>query len=453
MQLPIREAYCPGHFGNSYEAMWPREMAAYLAEIRHWGFNRFGDWMTCTDVCNPYATDAYWNLPLEMYSRKKAAFRAAQELGMANDLILTPNHVFLDQLRPDLLATKAPKIFGQLLCPSKPEARTIMLENADRQFRDLAESGVRIDSFTAFAYDYGGCACADCAPWILTWARLVRDIHAVAQRYYPEIEPWLCAWWWTEEEHVLFNDWAAREAPGWAKAIIFHIPYGRTRFADLPVPEGCRRLAFIHIGYGDVPGNGDIYAKHGAVVASQRLSATLDEIATMGAEGFQAYSEGQFDDINKALVAGLSSGQFDDASAVLRAYSARYFGASPAQAERWASWLAAWGDRAAVDLPAATQEFEALSREATPGWRLEHLRSKLTLERLDREIGPEGEWDARRLALADAFWAEQERLQRDAYRLGPVRHIFAPKFSPPKWYESWRAVSGAAAAQAMPEEA
>ena len=121
------------------------------------------------------------------------------------------------------------------------------------------------------------------------------------------------------------------------------------------------------------------------------------------------------------------------------------------QAERWAcGWRP--GGCAAVD-PAAPRASEALSREATPGWRLEHLRSKLTLERLDREIGPEGEWDARRLALADAFWAEQERLQRDVYRLGPVRHIFAPKFSPPKWYEAWRAVTGAVAAQAMPEEA
>ena len=32
--LSVRECYCPAHFGNSYEAMGPREMAAYLAEIK-----------------------------------------------------------------------------------------------------------------------------------------------------------------------------------------------------------------------------------------------------------------------------------------------------------------------------------------------------------------------------------------------------------------------------------
>lgn len=453
MSFPIREAYCPAHFGNSYEAMWPREMAAYLAEMRSWGFNRFGDWMTATDVCNPYASDAFWSLPMEQLARKKAAFRAAQALGMELDLILTANHVYLDQLRPDLEATKTKKIFGQLLCPSKPEARAIILANADRQFRDLAESGIRLSSFTAFAYDFGGCACEQCAPWILTYARLNREIHQIARRYFPEIEPWFCAWWWTPEEHALMNDWAATEAPGWLKAIVFHIPYGQTCYAEVPVPAGCRRLAFVHIGYGDVPGNNDIYTKYGATVAARRLPETLRAMGAAGTEGFQAYSEGQFDDVNKALLAGLASGTLPDAESVLHAYAERYFDASDQDAARWAAWLAAWGDRTAVNLEEAEREFASLAAGARPGWRLEQLRSKLTLEKLDRALSAEGEWDERRLALADAFWAERERLQRDVYRLGPVRHIFAVTFRPPVWYESWRAVAGGGRAGELASEA
>ena len=50
--FPIRECYCPAHFGNAYEAMGPREMAAYLDEMKWMGFNRYSDWMTTTDVCN-----------------------------------------------------------------------------------------------------------------------------------------------------------------------------------------------------------------------------------------------------------------------------------------------------------------------------------------------------------------------------------------------------------------
>ena len=74
--FPIRECYCPAHFGNSYEAMGPREMAAYLAELKWMGFNRFADWMTTTDVCNPYTSDATWDLAKDLLDRKKKAFRA-----------------------------------------------------------------------------------------------------------------------------------------------------------------------------------------------------------------------------------------------------------------------------------------------------------------------------------------------------------------------------------------
>src|SRR5512133_747312 len=158
----IRECYCPAHFGNSYEAMWPREMAAYLAELKWMGFNRYGDWITATDACNPYASDARWDLGREQLHRKKQAFRAAQGLGLDLSLIITPNDVYLDQLRPEYAAEKAKKIIGQLVCPSHPEGRKVILGNFERLFQDLADAGLRFSAFTAFAYDYGGCNCEKC---------------------------------------------------------------------------------------------------------------------------------------------------------------------------------------------------------------------------------------------------------------------------------------------------
>ncbi len=435
----FRECYCPAHFGNSYEAMWPGEMAEYLAEMKHWGFNRYADWITTTDVCNPYASEAYWDLAMEQLDRKKRAFRAAQELGFDLNLVVTLNHVYLDQLRPERAAEKDPRIFGQLVCPSRPGVRQLILDNFERWFADFAGAGIRLDAFTAFAYDYGGCACSRCRPWILTFARLLKEIHSIAEKHHPGIEPWVCSWWWTPEEHALFNQWAAEEAPGWLKAMTLHIEYGQTRFKDVPVPEGCRKLAFVHIGYSDNAAVRDLYAKWGAVTAPTRLPRTLDEIAAQGAQGFQAYSEGVFDDVNKALVAGLGSGKFGDAGEVLRAYAQRYFNARADQARAWAHWLAAWGDRTLPPLPEAARELERLAAEAPSTWRLEHWRSKVKLEALDRQIGAPGagEWTDATLRLARGFWAEQEHLQRRVYGLGPVRHVFARKFSPPRWYDSW----------------
>jgi hypothetical protein len=441
--FPIRECYCPAHFGNSYEAMGTREMAAYLAEMKWLGFNRYADWMTTTDICNPYTSDATWDLAKEQLDRKKKAFRAAQDLGFGLNLIVTPNHVYLDQLRPHYAAVKTPKIFGQLVCPSQPEARRLILQNFERWFGDLADAGLRFSAFTAFAYDYGGCGCDKCQPWIVTFAQLMKEIHALAQRRHPDLEPWFCSWWWTPEEHIQLTDWAARQAPGWLKAVTLHIEYGQTRPKDVPLPAGCRKLAFVHIGYGDQR-DAEVYGRQGAVIAPQRIPQTLRELAAFGADGFQAYSEGVFDDANKALLAGIGAGRFQDADQTLRAYAQRYFGASAEQAADWAKWLAAWGNRRQVPLPAAADELVRLTGDGEPGWRLDHWRIKVELESLDRAIGrpAENEWTAERLALADRYFATRERLYREVYRLGPVRHVLNPRFMPPDWETSWRKASG-----------
>lgn len=446
VQFPVRECYCPAHFGNSYEAMWPREMAAYLAELKWMGFNRYGDWITTTDVCNPYTSDATWDLAKEQLDRKKKAFRAAQELGLGLNLIVTPNHVYLDQLRPHYAAKKARGIFGQIICPSNPEARKLILENFERWFADFADSRLRLSTLTAFAYDYGGCACEKCSPWILTFGRLMKEVHALALRRHPDIEPWCCSWWWKPEEHAQFNEWAAKEAPGWLKGMTLHIEYGQTRFKEVPLPAGCRTMAFVHIGYPDGNQTRDTYAKWGPVIAPRRIPETLANLAQLGADGFQAYSEGMFDDCNKMLLAGIGSGRFRDADEALRSYAQRYFAASPERAAEWARWLAAWGNRTTAPLPAAAEQLDRLAEGVRPTWRLEHWRSKVELETIDRAIGrpADNEWTPEKLALADKFWAAQERMFREVYRLGPVRHVLNPRFHTPFWFESWQKAVGSA---------
>lgn len=449
--FPVRECYCPAHFGNSYEAMGPREMAHYLAELKWMGFNRYGDWITTTDICNPYTSDAFWDLAKEQLDRKKKAFRAAQDLGLGLNLIVTPNHVYLDQLRPHYAAVKTKKIFGQLVCPSHPEARKLIVENFGRWFGDLADAGLRFSAFTAFAYDYGGCDCPKCRPWILTFARLMKEIHAIAQQRHPGIEPWFCSWWWTPEEHGQFNDWAAREAPGWLKGMTMHIEYGQTRPKDVATPAGCRKLAFVHVGYGDVR-DIEVYGRLGAVIAPRRLPQTVVELRQHGFEGFQAYSEGMFDDCNKALLAGIGSGRFADADGVLRAYAERYFNAQGERAAAWSRWLTQWGDRKKAPLPAAADELTRLAQGVKPTWRLEHWQFKVELETLQRAIGTpkDNEWTPARLALAEKYFAAQERLYREVYRLGPVRHVLNPRFLPPAWYESWRKATASAPSGGKP---
>jgi len=437
--FPTRLLYAPGHFGNSYEVMGEREMRACLAEAKHWGFNGYADWFDTVDCSDPWAS-RHCNLGDALWDRKKAHFRTAQDLGLRTLLVLTPNHVYLDQVRPDVEAVKAQRIFGQLVCPSKPEARAVILRNYDNLFADLAKAGVRLSGLSACPYDYGGCACESCKPWILTFARLCREIHALAEKHHPGIEMHFVGWWWSDDEHRLFAEWADQDAPGWAKSIALHIPYGETDVSNVPLPKGCERHAFVHIGYADQAAPRDLYGHLGPVIAAERLAHTVAALRAHGCTGVMAYSEGVYEDANKALLAGLSSGAFATSDEVLLAYARRYLAPDDATAPRWAAWLRQWGRPYAVDAAEASKALsDLLATNPNRSWRLEQWQAKARLMVLHAAIGDDPEWTPERLAAVEHFWAEQERMQRQVYALGPLRHILNRRFSPFPWYKTWAA--------------
>jgi hypothetical protein len=440
--ITLLELYAPGHFGNSYEVMGPYEMRRYLAEARHWGFNCYGDWFDMLDCADPFKEKTYGHIGPLLWEQKKQAFRSAQALGMRCDLVITPNHVYLDQCRPELLAkllhdAKSTKGHGQCICPSKPAARAIILQDYKHLFADLVAAGVRLSSITSFATDFGGCGCKDCQPWILTYAKLMREIHAIANRYHPNVENHMVSWQWSEEEHRLLADWADREAPGWIKSVYLHMPYGATGVSDIRLPKNCQRRAFVHIGYADNLADEwrDTYGLLGPVIAPARLPQTVKELAGSNVSGAMAYSEGVFDDVNKCLLAGLGSGQFHTSDEVLRAYARRYFAADEQQASRWAQWLAAWGRPSDIDPKQAAQQLASLKREGAGGWRQQQWELKLELFRLHKVVSAESRWTPSRLQAADRFWSVQEQIHRGLWGLSPGRHIF--DFAMSGWQKDW----------------
>ncbi len=126
-----RRLYAPAHFGCSYEVMWPRGMKRYLSEQKWWGFTGYMDWFDASDLKNPRNNPrGHYLTPQAYWDRKLAHYRSAGELGFTLDLIITPNHVFSDQVRPGVAADESnPRYFGQLVCPSKPEGRAIIHNN------------------------------------------------------------------------------------------------------------------------------------------------------------------------------------------------------------------------------------------------------------------------------------------------------------------------------------
>jgi hypothetical protein len=434
----VCELYAPGHFGNSYEVLGPNQMRAVLAEAGFWGFNRYGDWFDMDDCKDPFASGHTYGLGDALWESKKTNFGSAQTLGLLRDLLLTPNHVFVDQCLPEVLAVKGGRVFGQVICPSKPKARQLILKDYEDLFADLARSGVRLTHLNAAPYDFGGCRCKQCDPWILTFAQLSHEIYAIARKYHPQIKMDMIGWWWTAEEHRLLAEWVDQHAPGWVERMYLHLPYGATKIADVRLPKGCQPGAFVHISYAEQASPRDVYGHLGPIVAAQRLQQTVADLKAQGVTGIVAYSEGVFEDLNKAILAGLASGRYRTADEVLAAYARRYFGVDADTARLWDVWLKAWGKPFDVDLRQSAATLAMLLKKTPQGdWRLRQWELKQQLFAIHREIGPGNQWTPARLAAVERFWAVQEEIQRDLWGLAPLRHALSRRYTPLPWYASW----------------
>lgn len=439
--LAYRELYAPGHFGNWYEIMAPREAEEMLREAKHWGFNAYGDWLDTADLKHPANNPRREYLMSQaIWENKKRILSIAHRLGLQTNIVITPNHVFLDQLRPDLLADTShdKRMFGQLICPSKPEARKIILDNYRWMFRDLKESGTQLDSITGGPYDYGGCSCDECRPWITTFGQLMVEIHDVAREWFPNVKLRLLGWWWNRQEHDTFREWADANYPERFASLSAHIPYGHTQpDPSIVLPKSCEFHAFVHIGYGDKSTPRDAYGAWGPMAAPERIPTTIADITKGGATGFAAYSEGHYDDVNKALLAGIASGRHPDATSVLKSYASHYFGANAGQQDAWAAWLKQWGEPFAVDAVSTRKGFDKLDQTARGTWRFDQWESRLRLFEANQEVLEGKEWDAARLSAARRFYDERERMYRDIWKLGLVRHVLNPRYHQPSWYAEY----------------
>ncbi len=437
--LPARELYCPSHFGNTYEATLSGEMSDRLAEARFWGFNRYSDWFDTIDLYDLYARNQrFYNMPEAVWERKFGNYTCAAREGFGLGLVVTPNHVFADQVTGDNAAQAGAHFFGQLVCPSKSGVVDMILENYQRLFRDFTERGLRLSAISGGAYDYGGCACDACRPWIVTFGTLFHRIARLAREVFGPVEAELWGWWWTDEDHEQFTRWADARVPGFFDSLAYHLPYGKTEYEARPIPRGCSEKAFVHIAYGERSSR-DSYSHYGANIAPVRLWKTVEALVARGAAGFLAYSEGDHDDINKAILGGLSSGRFRTTREILEAYAERYFGTD---SEGWSDLLHRLGDFETIDAPDCRERFDRLAAGARDTWRLRQVEGRLKLAEAHQAVLAESEWTPARIAAANAYRQAKEELYRNVWRLGIQRHIFRFEGNLPEWYGEFAELEG-----------
>jgi len=441
--LTYRELYAPAHFGNFYETAADYEIKEMLQEAIFWGFNAYGDWFDAADLKNPLNNPrAEFLTPQAIWERKKSSYRIASRLGLQTSWIVTPNHVFTDQLLPEIMAEMDgdDRFMGQLLCPSRSDGRKSILETQRGLLQDLKNTGGHIDYITGCPFDYGGCSCKKCTPWIITWGQLMADLHDEAREVFPDIRVRLIGWWWTDEEHELFKAWADSKQPGRFISLAEHIRYDETQpTPGIVLPEGCKPQAFVHIGYNNRNTHRDVYGTWGPLIAPERIEQTVRNLETNGFDGYSAYSEGASDDVNKALLAGLSSGKYSSSDNVLKAYAERYFGITGSQIESWAEWLSGWADPLSVNLTNARKEFDVLKAGVrSPEWRLEQWECRLRLFEEHSRVIEQKEWNEIANTAAERFVLERDRMYREVWKLGLVRHVLNYRYSQPEWFAHYQ---------------
>jgi len=296
-QKELRGIYFATHFHNYYHDAPEPAVERYIEDLALWGFNVLTVWYDMHHyhgIADPKAR--------AMIQRLHGTLAAARRVGMRTCMGVLANEAYADspvELRADPNTSRGH--YRRELCPSKPGASELILRWFDEEFRAFAD--IQPDYLWIWPYDQGGCACEQCRPWGANgFLKIARRIAALFKQYSPQGRIILSTW--------LFDYVPGGEWEGLARQIdqdrlwIDYILADAHELKFPPyllahgVPGGLPLVNFPEISmYGMTPWGG--FGANPQPAALQRL---WDAAGRMIVGGFP-YSEGIFEDFNKAIMA------------------------------------------------------------------------------------------------------------------------------------------------------
>jgi hypothetical protein len=386
----LRGMYLANHFHNWYHLAEDAEIVRYTEDLALWGVNAI---MTGYPMINLRGWDDPEAGPALAQVRR--LFRAAKDLGL--ETVIGVGNVLFNSAPAELRATPLPDPSGRhgnsgtTVCPSLAGGRDLILQTTRTLLEQLAEVG--LDYICIWPYDEGGCACERCRPWGGNgFIRMSRDIAAAGRAVLPNLKIILSTWTFDtppEGEWQALTEALARDG-GWADVILADAHEDFPRYPlDTGVPGNLPLINFPEISmWGNWPWGGC-----GAHPLPARLQRLWDQAKAVVRGGFP-YSEGIYEDINKAIASQFYWDPDRAALETLREYADYEFSpAVSADVLALVADLEAAAGRHYQKLPAepaaaerAARLAEALQARlpawARAGWRWEIL---LLRARLDRE--------------------------------------------------------------------
>lgn len=295
----LRGMYFASHFHNWYQQASEPEMVRYLEDLALWGVN-------AVMVIFPMIHLQGWDDPqaepaVEMVRRYARAIRGLGmqfATGLNNTMFIgAPASIRAGRL-PDPTGRRGNS--GHPICPSHPEGHAYLLANARRLMERLKDVG--LDILVHWPYDEGGCSCERCRPWGRNgYLKLSRDFTRLGREYFPNLKSVLSTWMFDtppEGEWAGLAEALQRDRSG----VDFILADSHEDFPryplDVGVPGGLPLLNFPEISmWGNWPWGG-----FGANPLPARFQRLWDQVRDTVSGGFP-YSEGLYEDLNKAVVA------------------------------------------------------------------------------------------------------------------------------------------------------
>ncbi len=317
-QGSLRGMYFATHFHNWYHQAPENEAIRYMEDLALWGVNAF---MVIFPMINLQGWDDPQAEPAMAMLRQYA--KTAQGLGL--DFVTGLNNAFFIGAPQSIRAGRLPDPLkrrgnsGHPICPSNPEGHAYIMENTRKLYERLVDIG--LDGVVYWPYDEGGCSCPQCSPWGCNgYLKLSCDMTVLGREYFPKMKTVLSTWMFDtppEGEWQGLADYIPKDG-AWIDYILADAHEDFPRYPlDVGVPGKRPLINFPEISmWGNWPWGG-----FGANPLPSRFQRLWDQVKHVVEGGFP-YSEGIYEDLNKAVVLQFYWNRDQSARATLQEYIA-----------------------------------------------------------------------------------------------------------------------------------
>jgi hypothetical protein len=319
-ECPLRAIYFATHFGNWYQLAPQEEIEHYLEDMVLWGFNTWA-FTFPVDAYGDFNEPAARNHIKQLRGLMAAAKRLHLKVGIGNAINNALKTV------PKNIAGQFPtpqyhRNPGIVACPSLPEGHDYILDIWRQTMAPFADIGGGIDYIWGCAYDTGGCGCEKCRPWGANgFLRITKDVMAQEKAKNPDCKLVLSTWGFDDEEWKGLVAAMAKD-----KSWVDYLMLGQ--YPNFPkefgIPGNLPMANFPEISmWGMNPWGG-----YGANPQPSRIQNSWKGEAGSLSGGLP-YSEGVYEDINKAIYSQLYWKKDRNVEDIVREYIAFEYSPKP----------------------------------------------------------------------------------------------------------------------------